>query len=215
MAEHLREYGVKPLFIHNAIDYERFSTIKVRSERAEDEALIVSIARFEKVKGLDTLIKAAARVIGEYPNVKFTLVGGGSMKRELQDLVKNLKLEENVKLLDYTPEVDKILSEASLMILPSIYEPFGMAAAEALAAGLPVIASRTGGLKEIIAEGLNGLLFQPGNWRALAEKIILLLKNSEMRKRMRNAARKSARRFSPEHIALHYTQAYLLALRRQ
>ena len=213
MAEHLRKYDVKPRFIHNAIDYERFSTIRMRSEKLRDEILIASIARFEKVKGLDTLIRAAAKVVEENPKVKFILVGGGSMKSELQDLVRSLCLEENVKLLDYTSEVDRILSEASLMVLPSLYEPFGMAAAEALATGLPVIASKTGGLKEIISEGVNGLLFQPGSWRELAEKIISLLRNSEMRGKMVEAARRSAKRFSPEHIASHYVQVYLSALK--
>lgn len=207
MAEHLKKYGVKAFFIHNAIDYERFSSTGLIQGSVENET-VVSIARFEHVKGLDTLIRAAARLIEKYPNMLFILVGGGSLKDELQGLVKALGLEGKVILLDYTPEVDQILARASLVVIPSLYEPFGMAAAEALAAGKTVVASRTGGLREIVIDGLNGLLFTPGDYEDLARKMLKILEDGELRRRLVEAARNSAIRFSPEKISKQYLKLY-------
>ena len=217
MAEHVKRYRVRAFFIHNAIDYERFSSISKRMKN-EDTAIVISVARFERAKGLDILIKAARKVIKEAPNVKFILVGGGSLKDKLQKLARRLKIEPYFLFLEYTPQVDELLSKATVAVLPSIYEPFGMAAAEALAAGKPVIVARTGGLQEIVVDGMNGFLFAPGNPEDLAKKILQILKDKKLRKRMAEEARKTAKRFSPERISRSYVRIYraiLLADRDQ
>jgi len=207
MAMHLKRYGVKALHVHNAIDYERFSSAASKP-REHDTPIIISVARFERVKGLDTLIRAAAEVVKQKPEVTFILVGGGSMKNHLKSLADKLGISENIKLLDYSPAVDKILAESVIAVLPSIYEPFGMAAAEALAAGKPVIASKIGGLKEIIIDGANGFLFTPGDYRGLAERILKLLDDRNLRSKISQAARESAKRFKPENIAREYLKIY-------
>ena len=207
MAEHIKRYHVKASFIHNAIDYERFSSISERMED-EDTAMVISVARFERVKGLDILIKAARKVIEEVPNVKFILVGGGSLKDRLQKLARNLKIGHHFLFLEYTPQVDELLSKATVAVLPSIYEPFGMAAAEALTAGKPVVAARTGGLQEIVMNGVNGLLFTPGDPEDLSKKILQILKDKKLRERMAEAARRSAKRFSPDRISRSYVRIY-------
>ena len=95
-----------------------------------------------------------------------------------------------------------------MAVLPSIYEPFGMAAAEALAAGKPVVAARTGGLREIVVDGVNGLLFTPGDPEDLAKKILQILKDKKLRERMAKEARRSAKRFSPERLSKSYVRIY-------
>ena len=212
MAEHLKRYGVEASHIHNPIDYERFSSRSGRG--AGRERIIVSVARFEKVKGLDTLIKAAQRVVEEFPDTRFILVGGGSMKEELQRMASRLGVEKNVELIDYTPDVDEILAKASIAVLPSLYEPFGMAAAEAQASGLPVIATKVGGLQEIVRDGIDGFLIEQGDWKGLAEKIVKLLRDPGLRERMSREAKASAERFAPERIASSYLKIYLRVLRR-
>lgn len=207
MAEHLRSYGIEALYVHNAIDYERLvSAAEQFSERSHP--VVVSIARFEKVKGLDTLIRAAAEVIKRKPETIFILIGGGPLKIYLSDLADRLGISQNIELLDYIPEIDKILASSTIAILPSVYEPFGMAAAEALAAGKPVIASRTGGLEEIVIDGVNGLLFTPGDHRELGDKILKLLENRGLRSRMAEVSRETAKRFKPENIADRYIEIY-------
>jgi len=207
MAMHLKRYGIKALHVHNAIDYERFSSVASKP-REHDTPIIISVARFEKVKGPDTLIRAAAEIVKQKPEATFILVGGGSLKNYLKSLADKFGISENIKLLDYSPAVDKILAESAIAVLPSIYEPFGMAVAEALAAGKPVIASRIGGLKEIIIDGANGFLFTPGDYRGLAERILKLLDNRDLRSRISQAARESAKRFKPENIAGEYLKIY-------
>lgn len=207
MAMHLKRYGVKALHVHNAIDYERFSSAASKS-RERDAPIIISVARFERVKGLDTLVRAAAEVVKSRSDAKFILIGGGSLRDDLEALATRLGIGKHIELLDYSPEVDKILASSTIAVLPSIYEPFGMAAAEALAAGKPVIASRIGGLREIVIDGVNGFLFTPGDHRELADKILRLLEDRDLRLRMAETARETAKRFKPENIAKQYAEIY-------
>jgi len=205
MSEHLKNYGVKALHIHNAIDYERFSKLPPKNG---DQIVIVSVARFEKVKGLDTLLRASAEVVKREPSTSYILIGGGSLKNYLEELSDRLGISRNIRILDYSSEVDEILASSTIAVLPSIYEPFGLAAAEALAAGKPVIASRVGGLKEIVFDGVNGFLFTPGDHRELADKILKLLRDRSIRSRMAKSARETAERFEPRRIADQYIRIY-------
>jgi len=107
-----------------------------------------------------------------------------------------------------------VLKDALVFVLPSIYEPFGMVAAEALATGLPIIVSRVGGLREIVKDGINGFSFNPKDRQELSKKILLLLENQKLREEMRNKAKESAKEFSPENIASRHLIVYLNMLRK-
>ncbi|MEM4536762.1 MAG: glycosyltransferase, partial [Nitrososphaerota archaeon] len=174
---------------------------------------IVCVARFEKVKGLETLIKALPKIIEVFPDIKVVLVGGGAEEKPLRELTEKLSISKNIELQQFRPDIERVLEDAAVFVLPSIYEPFGMAAAEALASGIPIIVSRTGGLREIVEENVNGFSFNIGDWGELSEKLLLLLSNSRLRKEASKAARTSAKKFSPENIASRYLQTYLLTLR--
>jgi len=208
MAEHLKKYNVKAVGIPNPIDYERFSRITAHGSN------IVCIARFEKVKNIETLIMAASEILKKNPDVKLVLVGGGRQEKKLRALAEELAISDNVEFQGFRPDVEKILEDAAIFVLPSIYEPFGMVAAEALASGLPVIVSRVGGLREIVREGLNGFSFNPRDWHELSEKMLLLLEDQKLREEMKNKARESAKDFSPENVALKYLRVYLNVLCR-
>lgn len=204
MAKYLEErYGIKASGIHNPIDYERFSKIERHGSS------IVCIARFEKVKGLETLLKAIPKVVEKIPDIKIIIVGGGAEEKTLKELAEKLSVSKNVDFQMFRPDIENILKDALVFVLPSIYEPFGMAAAEALASGIPIIVSRTGGLKEIVEENINGFSFIAGDWRELSEKLLLLMFDQKLREDMANSARTSAKRFTPENIASRYLQAYL------
>ncbi|MEM3397519.1 MAG: glycosyltransferase family 4 protein [Nitrososphaerota archaeon] len=208
MAKYLKKrYDVEATGIHNPIDYERFSKIEKHGSN------IVCVARFEKVKGLETLIKALPKIIEVFPDIKVVLVGGGAEEKPLRELTEKLSISKNIELQQFRPDIERVLEDAAVFVLPSIYEPFGMAAAEALASGIPIIVSRTGGLREIVEENVNGFSFNIGDWGELSEKLLLLLSNSRLRKEASKAARTSAKKFSPENIASRYLQTYLLTLR--
>jgi glycosyltransferase involved in cell wall biosynthesis len=208
MAEHLRKYGLEAAGIPNPIDYERFSRVTAQGSN------IVCIARFEKAKNIETLIVAASEVLKRYPEIKLVVVGGGTQEKELRALAEGLSISNNVEFHNFRPDVENVLSDAAVFVLPSIYEPFGMVAAEALAAGLPIIASRVGGLREIVKDGINGFSFNPKDWQDLSKKILLLLENQKLREEMKNKAKESAKDFSPENIALKYLRVYFDVLRK-
>jgi 1,4-alpha-glucan branching enzyme len=203
MAEHLRRYGLEAAGIPNPIDYEKFSRVTAQGSN------IVCIARFEKAKNIETLIVAASEVLKRHPEIKLVVVGGGSQEKELRALAERLSISNNVEFHNFRPDVENVLSDAAVFVLPSIYEPFGMVAAEALAAGLPIIASRVGGLREIVKDGINGFSFNPKDWQDLSKKILLLLENQKLREEMKNKAKESAKEFSSESIALKYLRNYL------
>lgn len=204
MAERLRRYGVEATGIPNPIDYERFSKVTARGSS------IVCVARFEKVKNIETLIIAASEIVKKHNrSIRVVLIGGGTLERKLKTLAEKLSILENVEIHGFRPDIEKILEEAAIFVLPSIYEPFGMVAAEALAAGLPIIVSRAGGLREIVEDGVNGFSFNPRDWRDLSKKILLLIEDEELREKIRDNARGSARKFSPENIALKYLGVYM------
>lgn len=207
MAEHLRRYSVKAVGIPNPIDYERFSRIKPHGSS------IVCIARFEKVKNIETLLMASSKVVEKHPDIKVIIIGGGTLENKLKKLAEKLSILKNVEIHGFRPDVEKILEEAAIFVLPSIYEPFGMVAAEALAAGLPVIVSRTGGLQEIVKDGVNGFLFKPRDWQDLSKKILLLIEDEKLRDRIKNNAKDSVKEFSPENIAIKYLRIYINALK--
>jgi glycosyltransferase involved in cell wall biosynthesis len=203
MAEHLRKYGLEAAGIPNPIDYERFSKVTAHGLN------IVCIARFERVKNIETLIIAASEILKRHLEVKLVIVGGGSQDKELRALAEKLSVSDNVEFQGFRPDVENVLEDAAVFVLPSIYEPFGMVAAEALATGLPIIVSRVGGLREIVKDGINGFSFNPRDWRGLSKKILLLLEDRKLREEMKNKARESAKDFSPENIALKYLRVYL------
>ncbi len=205
MARHLERYGVEAQEASNPIDIERFSS-------AHGEGLgglrVVSVARFAEVKGLETLLHAAKEVVSRIPDVKFLLVGGGPLEDKLKDLAKRLSIQKNIEFMGFRSDTEKIVAGSDILILPSLYEPFGMAAAEALAAGKPVIVARTGGLQEIVRDGVDGFLFTPGNYRELAEKLLRVLRDEGLRRRMGEEARRGASRFAPEIVAKTYVRIY-------
>lgn len=208
MANYLKKkYGIEAIGIHNPIDYERFSKIEKHGSN------IVCVARFEKVKGLETLLKAVPKIIEVLPNIKVVLVGGGAEEEFLRKMMEKLSISKNVEFQAFRSDIERVFEDAAIFVLPSIYEPFGMAAAEALASGIPIIVSRTGGLREIVEENVNGFSFNTGDWRELSEKLLLLLRDSRLREEMSRTARTSAKKFSSENIALKYLQTYLFTLK--
>lgn len=129
---------------------------------------ILFVGRLVHEKGPHILIKAASILKGQ--NVRFDIVGEGAMKPHLEDMVRKAGLRDSVRLLGHVSELDlhKLYNAAYACVFPSLYEPFGIVALEAMSAEVPAIVSRTGGLDEIVEDGVNGLEFTPGSAESLA-----------------------------------------------
>lgn len=202
-------FGSKMVTVHNPIDFERFS-----GGGSLDGPLVV-VARLHRVKGVDVAIRAIAHLVRSSREVpRLVIVGDGPERRELERLCRELGVEHLVEFLGHRSDPERLVKSASVVLAPSRYEPFGMPAAEAGAAGRPVIASAIGGLKEIVVNGVTGLLSRPDDPEDLASKIERLMGDEEARRRMGEAARaRVIRNFTPEAVALKLMSLYLEALR--
>ena len=173
--------------IPNPVDTDIFKPCP----KKEQDNLVVWIGRFVPEKGLKYLIEAAKQVHSSNNDVKFTLVGGGPLRHELEHLVEAQGLANCVSIigpLEYR-EVADVLRKASLFAFPSLKEGMPKAVLEAMAAGKAVVASDIPGMNEIIKNGFNGVLVQPRNVSAFSNIIITLLEDDPLRKRLQRNAR--------------------------
>lgn len=165
--------------------------------------LIVEIARLgEKDKRQHLLIEAFARIAHQYPtwNLEFWGEGSEAYKKRLITSIKKYHLEDRIKLCGNTDDVLSVYQRASIFAFPSAFEGFGLAMAEAMSAGLPVVAYRScPAVNELVRDGETGLLVDDGV-DALAEGLKKLMEDQELRERMGRAAHESMKEFAPEKI---------------
>lgn len=159
---------------------------------SEKEFLIATVATLNKNKGIQYLLRALPQVKAEFPGVRLEIIGDGAYKRALQKEVKKLKLKDYVKFTGFAPDVKKYLTKFDLYVQPSLSESFGLAMAQAMNVGLPVVASAVGGMTEVVTDGKSGLLVEPANSKALAAAILALLRQPAKARRMGKAARQEA-----------------------
>lgn len=130
---------------------------------------IVCVGRFEKVKNQQLLIKAFARLEDE--NAKLVLVGDGRERENLEKLIADLNCKNRIEMVGFSAEPEKYLAKATLFVLPSLSEGFGIAVVEAMQQGLPCLCSNVGGIPEFVEENQTGWLFNPNNENELFEKL--------------------------------------------
>lgn len=159
------------------------------------------VARLAEVKGQDVAIRALPRVLEKFPQTKMVLVGEGKGATMLHSLVGQLGLSSSVKFLSVIESGKDFFELFDICLVPSRSEGFGLSAMEAMACGIPVIASRIGGLAFLIDHGRTGVLVDPGNPDALADAILRLLERPEDMKSIGQAARDFiGREHSAEHM---------------
>lgn len=204
----------KVVVIHNGLDLRRFRRgdgAKIRAEfgLGGEQPLVGVVARMHPVKGHEAFLKAALQVSAEFPQARFFIVGCGHHRPALEALVDALGLREAVIFTGFRQDVEDILAALDLLVVPSLSEGFGLTAVEAMALGKPVLATRVGGLPEIIDSGQNGLLALPGDPDALANGMLFLLNNPDGAARMAAAGRHTAEeKFSAGFMAEQTTALY-------
>jgi len=169
---------------------------------------VVFVGRLAPQKGVRTLI-AAARLL-KTPGVWVLLVGDGPERSLLEREVIRLGVGDRVHLLGFVPHehVPAVLSSADLLVLPSLYEELGTVLLEAMWVGLPIVASRTGGIPDVITDRVHGLLVAPGDPEALARAIDRLLAEPNLARRMGEAARERAKNYDWEALAERVLNVY-------
>ena len=195
--EHLaNDFGVskkKICLIHNGVEVEKFKMdkplqqikdFKHKAHIDNTSSVIGIIARLSSVKGHCFLLKAASIIVQSNTRVKFLIIGDGPEKKHLLQLVKKLNIEKYVIFLKPVMDTSIALRTFDIFVMPSVQEGLGIAILEAMASGLPVIASNVGGIYTLIKDGSNGFLLPPENASAISEAICKLLKEPDLARRM-------------------------------
>ena len=187
---------------------------------AEASHLIITAANIRRVKGLDVLVRAAAIVQREFPRAVFLIVGGilePEYSRELEELTRSLSLSDTVKFLGARKDVMPLLAISDVFCLPSRSEGFSNALVEAMASGLPCVATRVGGNAEALADGQSGYIVDSDAPQAMAERILILLRDPEQRHRMGQRGKEAVEsRFSAHSMMTQLVDVYdeLMASRK-
>ena len=223
----LRHDGLPPqkvVTLHNGIELDQFqnqagvSRADLGCEAASH--LIITTANVRRVKGLDVLLRAAAIVQREFPRAAFLVVGGvlePEYFRELEGLTRSLALSGTVKFLGARNDVMPLLAASDVFCLPSRSEGFSNALVEAMACGLPCVATRVGGNAEALTDKESGFIVEADAPEPLALRILTLLRDPELRRRMGQCGKETVqRRFSAQSMITQLVSVYdeLLAVRR-
>jgi N-acetyl-alpha-D-glucosaminyl L-malate synthase BshA len=172
------------------------------------EALLVHLSNFRPVKRVLDVVEVFARVARARP-ARLMLIGDGPDRSAAEHLALRYNVQDRIHFLGKQDNVNELLPIADLMIMPSQMESFGLAALEAMACSVPAIATRVGGVPELIDDGSNGLLFPIGNVEAMAAAAIELLNNPSRLSEMAQAARRTAQdRFCASRIIPLYEDYY-------
>lgn len=214
-SEGLRELALKTnpnqeiAVIRNGVDTEQFRPDETR----RDPSIFVVTSGATRVtarKGLRYLVEAVAMLAPQYPELRLDILGDGDEKETLEALVAERKIDNVVRFLGRIPreETYRYYQRADLFVLPSANEGMSNAMLEALASGLPIITTDTGGTKELVEDGVNGLIVRMKDAHDIAEKIAWRLSHRKEAKRMGEESRRRAESLGWNGVAGEYREMY-------
>jgi glycosyltransferase involved in cell wall biosynthesis len=214
VAESIRQSGVvesaKVTVIHNGIDVDRF----VRSSPSDSRVLVGTVGHLAPIKGHDVFIRAAALVSAHRPDVHFVVIGEDKSpqmdhRRSLEKLITELGLNGVIDMAGWRDDINAALASLTVFVSAARSEPFGLAIVEAMAAGLPIIATRSEGALEILEDGSTGKLVPADDPEVLAQAINHLLDNPLECSRLGQKAQRVARdRYSLARMASDTERVY-------
>ncbi len=195
----------KYLVIPNGVDVERFQPRPrredIRRQWGFDEShlLFGLVGRLDKQKGSLEFVEAAAQTIKQQPNARFIIVGGntlgeGDFDRQILERLRALDLQGRLILTDFRKDIEAVMNALDVFVMPSYEENFGNVTLEALASGLPIIGTNSGGTPEILDQGRIGVLCEPRSSEALAQAMLRLSAEPSHRQTLASLAREKALR---------------------
>ena len=200
--------------IYNGIPTRRF--ILGDKKQRDDRVVLIHIGRFAPQKNHLLLVEAFSLAIEEYPSMELWLIGDGPLRAEVEKKVEAKGLKEKVRFLGIRDDIPDLLAEASILVLPSDWEGVPLTVLEAMAAGKPVVATAVGGVPELVEDGVSGILVPPRDLHALAQGILRLARDADLRNQMGKAAQERAlERFDISRIAREYEALYLKLLKKK
>ena len=198
--------------IYNFVDIERFTKKPIdafkKAIAPDGEKVILHASNFRKVKRIADVIYSFNQIQKKIPS-KLLLVGDGPERHMAEELCRELEIFEETRFVGKQQDMEEIYAIADLFLLPSEYESFGLSALEAMAAGTPVVATKTGGLPEIVIQGENGFLSPVGDVASMSNHAVNILSNDKTLKKFKEAAKAQASKFAINNIVPQYEELYM------
>jgi N-acetyl-alpha-D-glucosaminyl L-malate synthase BshA len=218
--ETIRTFGVghDVVVVPNFVDTQRFRpdapAARKKSFRRRGERVLAHVSNFRPVKRIADVIHVFALVARKMP-ARLLMIGDGPELPNAERLVDELGLRERVEFFGLMEAVEAVLPQADLFLLPSEFESFGLAALEAMACGVPVIVTETGGTGEVVEHGVGGYLCRVGDIECMAQTALDVFSDPALLRRLKRSARLTAvRRFRRDRVVQRYEEVYRGVLRR-
>lgn len=197
--------------IYNFVDVSRFTRKPIDAFRKviapNGERILMHASNFRKLKRVQDVVKVFAEVLRHIPS-KLLFVGDGPERQVAEDLSRSLGVSDCIRFVGKQEQIEDILAIADLFLLTSEYESFGLAALEAMAAGVPVVSTNAGGLKEININGETGYMTEIGDTAAMSRHAIEILKKDDVLRGFKARAAAHAKRYDIQHIVPLYENLY-------
>ena len=202
--------------VHIGLDFDEFKSpfsceaFKKELGLSEDDLLVGYVGRLAPIKRVDRLISAWVKVAERVPKAKFVIVGDGELRNECEDMVKLMCIEKKVFFLGVRQDMEKIYPGVDMLAMSSDNEGTPAVLIEALSYGTPVVSTNVGGIPDVITNGVSGLLTDANGASELADSIVRMLNDEEMRKRMGKKGNEEVRRkFSLENLVENLDGIYI------
>lgn len=207
-----KEIDVVPNFIDFSRHKVQFTDCQREVMASDKEKIITHISNFRKVKQIPDVVTIFYNIQKEMP-AKLMMVGEGPEKAEAERLCKKLGILDKVVFFGNSHEIDRILCFSDLFLLPSQTESFGLAALEAMASGVPVISSNTGGIPEVNIQGVSGFLSDVNDVEAMSKNALYILSDEERLATFKFNAAKESSKFAIENVVPQYEAIYVRTLK--
>lgn len=204
LCSHLPNLRSKSIVVHNGIQL-KFASMAARTEKPTFD--IVSVGRLHIQKNYQTALKAIAKV--QFAPIRYTIYGDGDERSNLKALISELNLTNTVMLAGYSDNIPSVLQNADIFIMPSRWEGFGLAAVEAMNAGLPGVYSNVPGLREIVGKDkASGFLVPPDSSECIAAAVERLVEDASLRRRMGEQAFRNSLKFDERDMFSKYADVF-------
>lgn len=201
--------------IYSGIELDKFAvSLDIAAKKKElaipaDHAVVGVVSKLWKGKGHEQILRAAVDVVKAIPQTSFVFVGEGYLRPKLEAIVARLALEKHVIFTGFRNDIPEITATFDVVVLASFFEGLGRVLLEAMALGKAVVATRVGGIVDVVDDGITGLLVEAGSVEALAQALKKLLLDGELRRKMGQAGRaKISEKFSAKTMVARIEEVY-------
>jgi glycosyltransferase involved in cell wall biosynthesis len=210
----LTKYNVDSTVIYNGINVDKFvhhdeqvrQNIRCELGIRDQENAVLFVGSFNRYKNILTLIDSMPQILKQYPNTKFILIGSGDLYNQALSKIQGYEIERQVILIKNVPNIADYYCASDIFVLPSINEMFGIVLLEAMASGLPIVASNGGAIPEVIENA--GVLFNPDSSDELASAIIKVICDKSLASKLRKMGKDIVNRYTWKSASRRYLEKY-------